>query len=512
MEITKIRKVLIANRGEIACRVARTCQALGIRTVAVYSDADRLSLHTLLCGEAVHIGPAPSNESYLIPEKILAAAKETGADAIHPGYGFLSENADFAEAVEAAGLIWIGPPAEAIRGMGIKHVARQRMIEAGVPVVPGTHTPLQDGDEAEREGTKIGFPLLIKASAGGGGKGMRLVERQEDLREAFERASSEALSATGDGSCYMERYFPISHHIEVQILSDASGKAVAVGERECSVQRRHQKVIEECPSPFLDDSRRQAIFEAAVAAADACGYVGAGTVEFLVDPEKNFYFLEMNTRLQVEHAVTEMVYGVDLVEQQLRIAAGLEPVRDFLPRGSAIEVRIYAEDARENFRPCPGPIHLLKEPHGPSLRVDSGVYQGAEISRFYDPMISKVIAWGADRPAAIRRMIQGLREYVVEGVSTTIPFCIAALENPVFQSGVYTTAFIGQDIQPDAQPFVEDPEFRLDLARIAAAVTRRRLDASRARERGSPEKVSCSTGLSPFQLAGRLDRLRIGRI
>ena len=505
--MSKIEKVLIANRGEIACRVARTCQALGIRTVAVYSDADRLALHTLLCGEAVHIGPSQSSESYLVQEKILDAAKQTGADAIHPGYGFLSENAGFAQAVADAGLIWIGPPPEAIRSMGLKTAARKKMIAAGVPVVPGTEEAVADADEAERVGAEVGFPLLIKASAGGGGKGMRIVEKPENLREAFQRAASEAVAATGNGDCYLERYFPEAHHVEVQILSDAEGKAEAVGERECSVQRRHQKVIEECPSPFLTPEVRAAMYDAAVQAADACGYVGAGTVEFLVDPERNFYFLEMNTRLQVEHAVTEAVYGVDLVEEQLKVAQGLPPRRGLTPRGWAIECRIYAENPRENFRPCPGTLTQLEEPHGPTVRVDSGVYEGAEVSRFYDPMISKVTTWGADREAAIRRMIRGLEEYVVEGVETTIPFCLATLRHPVFVGGEYTTSFVGRELDPSTLAPPEDQE-RDDLAKIAAALFRRRLDQSRSRAQAGDAPSSTP----PFALAGRLDRLRRGRM
>ena len=503
----EIHKVLIANRGEIACRVARTCQAMGVATVAVYSEPDRRALHGLLCGEAVCIGPGPASESYLLAERLLEAARQTGADAVHPGYGFLSENADFAQAVLDAGLTWIGPPPAAIRSMGLKHEARKRMIAAGVPVVPGTEAPLSDVDEAERRGAEVGFPLLIKASAGGGGKGMRIVEAPEDLRAAYERASSEALSATGNGACYLERYFPEAHHIEVQILSGPDGKAVAVGERECSIQRRHQKVIEECPSPFLRQTVREALWAAAVQAADACGYVGAGTVEFLVDPEQNFFFLEMNTRLQVEHAVTEMVYGVDLVEQQLRVAAGQTPRQSFAPRGCAIEARVYAEDPSQNFRPSPGTLVLLREPHGPFLRIDSGVYQGAEVSRFYDPMISKVIAWGADRAGAIQRLARGLEEYVVEGVATTIPFCLAALRHPVFARGEYTTAFVGGALDPTALTGSGDPT-RADLARIAAALVRQRLDGAR----GRPQPGADRADLAPYQLVARLDGLRLGRL
>ena len=450
----------------------RTCRERGIATVAVYSEADRNALHVRGADEAVEIGPAPSAQSYLAAERVLDAARQSGADAIHPGYGFLSENAAFAQAVEDAGLVWIGPPPEAIRLMGDKTEARKLMQAAGVPMAPGTTDAIDDPSRAERVAGEIGYPVLVKAAAGGGGKGMRVVDRAEDFAGAFERARSEAQSAFGDGRVYVEKYLARPRHVEIQVLADAHGNTVHLFERECSVQRRHQKVIEEAPSAVLTPDLRAAMGRAAVQAARACDYVGAGTVEFLLDADLDFYFLEMNTRLQVEHPVTELVTGLDLVAEQIRIAEG-EPLGygqdDLSIWGHAVECRVYAEDVPAGFLPAPGPLLRHRPPAGPGVRVDAGVEEGDRVPVHYDPMISKLSTWGRTRAEAIARMDRALAEYDVAGVRTTIPFCRLVMRHPAFTSGQFDTGFVAEHFSPDALAPSEDAE---RLAAVAAGLLR----------------------------------------
>lgn len=465
-------KILIANRGEIAVRIIRTCREMGIRTVAVFSEADRLALHVRLADEARPLGPPPARESYLVPEKIIAAAHASGAEAIHPGYGFLSENAAFAEAVTAAGLVFIGPSGEAMRQMGDKVAARKLMMAAGVPVVPGTLEPVASLAAARQTAAEIGYPVLLKAAAGGGGKGMRLVHRPEDLPEMLRTAASEAQSAFADGRVFLEKYVEQPRHIEFQIIADRQGNAIHLGERECSIQRRHQKVIEESPSALLDPGMRRAMGEAAVAAARSCGYVNAGTIEFIVDKHRRYYFLEMNTRLQVEHPVTEMVTGLDLVRMQIEIAAGQKlPLTqaEVQRNGHAIECRIYAEDPENNFIPAIGRLRHLHKPDGFGIREDSGVYEGGEISVYYDPLISKLVAWGATRAEAINRMRRALAEYEIGGVKTTIPFCLWVMQHPKFRAGEFDTHFVQNEFTPALLAAHRDgrPAER-DLATVAA--------------------------------------------
>lgn len=440
-----IRKVLVANRGEIAIRVMRSCREMNIRSVAVFSEADRASYHVRYADEAYCIGPAPSAQSYLNKEKIIEVALATGCDAIHPGYGFLSENADFARRVEEAGLIFIGPSPEAIEQMGDKITARQKMLAAGVPVVPGTSEAVTTDEEAFKTIREIGLPVMIKASAGGGGKGMRLVHRESEIESSLRAARSEARAAFGDDAVYIEKYISSPHHIEFQILGDKQGNIVHLFERECSVQRRHQKVIEETPSTNLTPEVRESMGRHAVAAAAAVNYYGAGTIEFIMDDHHNYYFLEMNTRLQVEHPITERVVGVDLVKLQIQIAEGKPlPFRqeDLRQNGHAIECRIYAEDPANNFMPSPGKIKHITEPLGLGVRHDGYVYPGYEIPMYYDPMISKLIVWGADRQEAIARMRRALYAYKISGVSTSIPFLERIMQHPVFLKGNYNTHFI----------------------------------------------------------------------
>lgn len=437
------KKVLVANRGEIALRIIRACRELGITPVAVYSDADRRALHVRLADEAVNIGPAPASESYLVVDHILQAAATAGVEAIHPGYGFLSENAAFARAVQQAGLVFIGPSPEAIEAMGDKGQARVRMQAAGVPVVPG-YQGLDDPAALEAAAAQIGFPLLIKAAAGGGGKGMRVVRRANELGEAAAAARREAEHAFDDGRLILERYIPHARHIEFQVLGDRQGNLVHLFERECSVQRRHQKIIEETPSPYLNETLRAEMGAAAVTAAHSVGYTNAGTVEFIADPQSGeFFFLEMNTRLQVEHPVTEWTVGIDLVQWQIRIAAGETlPFKqsDLFQRGHAIECRLYAEDPANNFLPATGPLLTFVEPSGPGVRVDSGYTNGDQITIHYDPLIAKVTAWGENRPAAIQRMTAALRETVLLGVTHNGQFLQDVLADPKFTAGeVYTT-------------------------------------------------------------------------
>ncbi len=445
---------------------------MNIATVAVYSDADRDALHVRMADEAYHVGPAPSNESYLRQEKIIEAAMNSGAEAIHPGYGFLSENSGFVRLVNDAGIVFIGPPPEAMDAMGGKISARKIAIEAGVPVVPGTTEPLQSVEQAERTAADFGYPVMLKASAGGGGKGMRLVENASEIRSAFETSRSEALASFGDDAVYIEKAIVRPRHIEIQIFSDAHGNHVHLGERECSIQRRHQKVIEEAPSPINSAELRAEMGACAVKVAKAVNYVGAGTVEFLVsDVDHSFYFLEMNTRLQVEHPVTELVTGIDLVREQIRVAAG-QPLSftqdDIVLNGHAIECRIYAEDPDNNFIPSPGTITRLRIPQGPGVRDDGGVYEGSEVSIYYDPMISKFAVHGRDRKEAIGRMRRALMEYSIGGIKTTIPFFREVLRDDEFVSGKIDTGFIEQFLIRRKEAVSDDP--LADLAAIAAAI------------------------------------------
>jgi acetyl-CoA carboxylase biotin carboxylase subunit len=441
------RKILVANRGEIAVRVMRACKELGIGTVAVFSEADRRSLHTWNASEAYCIGPAPARESYLNIDRIIETAHRSDSEAIHPGYGFLAENPLFAERCEREGIRLIGPSAEAMRTMGSKTLARKTVRSAGVPVVPGTLEPIADDAEVARIAKEIGFPVMLKAVAGGGGKGMRLVREESGLVPSLRMARSEARSSFGDDSVYVEKYIEGPRHIEIQILGDRYGNYVHLGERECSIQRRHQKVIEESPSVIVDDAMREAMGKVAIDAARAASYEGAGTCEFLVDRKRDFYFLEMNTRLQVEHPVTEMVTGIDIVKEQIRIAAG-EPLsmrqEDVKRTGHSLECRIYAEDPDRDFIPSPGVITSLRVPGGPGVRDDSGVYAGFEIPIHYDPIMSKLITWGKDRSEAIARMRLALSVYVVTGVKTTVPFHLRVMRNRHFIEGNFDTDFIDQ--------------------------------------------------------------------
>jgi len=443
-----IRKVLVANRGEIAVRIMRSCREMDIASVAVYSEADRKSLHVRYATEAYFIGPSPSNESYLNIDKIIKVAIDSGADAIHPGYGFLSENAEFASRVVESGIKFIGPTPEAILSMGDKVTARKIMIKAGVNVVPGTNENLNSDEQVNRAALEIGYPLMIKASSGGGGKGMRLVKNENELISSYRRAKSEALSSFGNDTVYIEKYIESPHHIEFQILADNFGNIIHLFERECSVQRRHQKVVEETPSPLMTPELRKKMGEQAIAAARSVSYTGAGTIEFLVDNNLNFYFLEMNTRLQVEHPITERVTGVDLVMHQIHIADE-KPLdlkqEDLHQFGHAIECRIYAEDPENNFMPSPGTIKHITEPMGLGVRTDGYVYEGYEIPIYYDPLISKLIVWALTREEAIRRMKRTLFEYKITGVKTSIPFLKRIMDTPDFINGTYDTHFIAEN-------------------------------------------------------------------
>jgi len=462
------KKVLIANRGEIAVRVIRTCREMGIQTVAVYSKADTLAAHVLEADEAILLGESEPLKSYLNIDRIIASARSSGAEAIHPGYGFLAENPDFAEQCDASGITFIGPPAPVIRDLGNKTLARRIMESAGVPVIPGMLEATRDPALMSQEAERIGFPVLVKAVAGGGGKGMRIVPTPKTMEEACLSAMSEAEKAFGDGSLYVERLLDTPRHVEFQILADQQGNAVHLFERECSIQRRHQKIIEETPSPAMTPALRTAMGKAALSAARASGYVNAGTVEFMLDPSGKFYFLEVNTRLQVEHPITEMTTGIDLVRQQLKIAAGHSLVlkqEDITRKGHAIECRIYAEDPEANFYPSPGPIAFQREPAGPGIRNDSGVYEGFEVPMEYDPILSKLIVTAWTREAARRRMIRALESYVILGIRTTIPFLIDVLKSPEFIQGNTFTDFIGRNFENWSQS-MEDA----DLARIAYVV------------------------------------------
>ncbi|MDZ7773948.1 MAG: acetyl-CoA carboxylase biotin carboxylase subunit [Balneolaceae bacterium] len=448
-----INKILVANRGEIACRVIRTCKEMGKSTVAVYSEPDADAPHVSMADESVAIGPAASSESYLVHDKIIAAARETDADAIHPGYGFLSENGDFAERCRNEGIVFIGPSAESIRLMGDKTAARTLMSKADVPFPPGTTEELQTVEEAEQVASDIGFPVLVKAAAGGGGKGMRIIREEKEFGEGIRAARSEARNAFGDDRVYIEKYLVEPRHVEFQIMADEHGNCLHLFDRECSIQRRHQKVIEEAPCTILTDALREEMAAAAISAARACDYVGAGTVEFLVDAERNFYFLEMNTRLQVEHPVTELITGLDLVELQILVAEGRElpfSQEEVTVRGHAIECRIYAEDPRENFLPSTGTLHRHRIPSGNGIRVDAGVEEGQAVTINYDPMISKLCAYGRDRRQATARMLRALEEYEIAGCRTTIPFCSYVLGHEDFVSGDYDTHFVPDLFRPEA--------------------------------------------------------------
>ncbi len=502
-------KLLVANRGEIAVRVIRACRELGIRSVAVYSDVDRNALHVRYADEAYLCGPAPARESYLDMDRLLEIARASGAQAIHPGYGFMSENAEFARRCAAAGVVFVGPRPETIESMGDKIVARQKMQAAGVPLVPGSTEKLTD-DEAIAFATKIGMPVMVKATAGGGGKGLRMVEDPEKLAQAIQRARSEARASFGDDAIYVEKFVLGPRHIEIQILGDQHGNAVHVFERECSIQRRHQKVIEEAPANRMPEKLRQAMGQAAVAAAKAVAYEGAGTCEFLVDADLNFYFLEMNTRVQVEHPVTEMVTNLDIVKTGIRIAAG-EPIgiaqEDITLSGWAIEARIYAEDPEQNFRPSPGDILVYRPPGGPGVRNDSGVYPGATVPVHYDPMISKLITWGRDRPEAISRMKRALREFVVKGIKTSIPFHRVVMDHPKFIAGEYDTSFIEREILPSQQTALPPDEEEKQVAVMLAAIAGYRRDRERA-QRAAQTQQSGSGTVSNWKLAGRRSQLR----
>jgi propionyl-CoA carboxylase alpha chain len=467
-------KILIANRGEIACRVIKTARKMGIKTVAIYSDADKNALHVEMADESVHIGPPPANQSYIVIDKVMDAIRQTGAQAVHPGYGFLSENSKFAEALEAEGVAFVGPPKKAIEAMGDKITSKKIAQEAGVSTVPGYMGLIEDAEEAVKISQQIGYPVMIKASAGGGGKGMRIAWNDTEAREGFESSKNEAANSFGDDRIFIEKFVTQPRHIEIQVLCDAHGNGIYLGERECSIQRRNQKVIEEAPSPFLDEATRKAMGEQAVALAKAVGYTSAGTVEFIVDGEKNFYFLEMNTRLQVEHPVTELITGVDLVEQMIRVANG-EPLTmtqdDVKLNGWAMESRLYAEDPYRNFLPSIGRLTRYRPPaeiaeEGRAVRNDTGVYEGGEISMYYDPMIAKLCTWAPTRLEAIEEMRVALDSFEVEGIGHNLPFLSAVMDHPKFVSGDMTTAFIAEEY-PEGFAGVDLPE--ADLQRIAAA-------------------------------------------
>jgi acetyl-CoA carboxylase biotin carboxylase subunit len=491
------RKILIANRGEIAVRLMRACHELGIRTVTVYSDVDRANLHVVHADEAYHIGPAPSSESYLNIERVLDAARKSGAEAIHPGYGFLAENAQFARACESSGIVFIGPRPESIELMGSKTAARKVVAEAGLPTVAGSNDPLPDAAAAARVADRVGYPVMLKAAAGGGGKGMRVVRFPHELESAYRSASSEAQNAFGDPSVYLEKYIERPRHIEIQLLGDTHGNLLYLGERECSLQRRHQKLLEECPSPIVTDDLRRRMGEAAVRIGRLANYVSAGTVEFLVDRNRNFYFLEMNTRLQVEHPVTEMVVGIDMVKEMIRIAAGQklgQTQADIKLHGAAIECRIFAEDPSNNFFPSPGRITRFRTPAGPWVREDRGVYEGWSVPLDYDPLLAKLTVWGATRHDAIARAMRALSEYEIAGIETNLRFFLQLLRHPDFVAGDIDTGFIERTIASGWEP--RDPPSReTELVALLASV----LEARRV----SRKPPTTSNGVSPWKIAGR---------
>ena len=514
------QKVLIANRGEIAVRVIRACRDLGLIAVAVYSDADRHALHVRMADEAYHIGPSQANKSYLHIPTILEVAKYAGAQAIHPGYGFLSESPNFVDACTAAGLIFVGPSSEAQRAMGEKTAARHTAQEAGVPIVPGAMSEVHNDAEATALAERIGYPLLLKAAAGGGGKGIRFVRNPKDLLPSLRTASSEAQSAFGDGRVYIEKAVAPARHIEVQFIADMYGNVVQLGERECSIQRRHQKLVEESPSPALDDELREQITSSAVRLVRSIHYVNAGTAEFLLGPDRNFYFLEINSRIQVEHPVTEWNTGIDLVQEQFCIAAGLPlsfTQEQVQPRGAAIECRISAEDPENHFLPAVGTVRALQEPAGPGVRVDSSLYAGLQVPLFYDPLLSKLIVWGNDRSQAIARMRRALYEYQILGVRTTLPFARWLMDNPRFIAGDLSTDFVaeewdtrntgsGQDIEASTRVA---PELTLDqvAALVGSLLMHENVEAEKLRRRPTAEADENGTR-SRWRDVGRREAMR----
>lgn len=478
--MAQIHKILIANRGEIALRVMRSAKEMGIKTVAVYSEADRKALHVRYADEAVCIGPPPSNQSYLLGDKLIEVCKQLKVDAIHPGYGFLSENAAFAKKVEEAGLIFIGPSPESIEVMGSKLAAKQAAGKFNIPMVPGTDKAITDIAEAKKTAVQIGYPILIKASAGGGGKGMRVVENEAEFEEQMQRAVSEAVSSFGDGSVFIEKFITSPKHIEIQVLGDQHGNIIHLFERECSVQRRHQKVVEEAPSSVLTPEIREAMGKAAVGVAKSCNYYGAGTVEFIVDEKLNFYFLEMNTRLQVEHPVTEQITGVDLVKQQIKIAQGeilSIQQEDLKILGHSVEVRVYAEDPKNNFLPDIGRLTTYTRPQGAGIRVDDGFEEGMDIPIYYDPMIAKLVATGKDRAEAIARMVRAIDEYQITGIETTLPFCKFVLQHPAFVSGKFDTKFVEKYFKPEVLEQADDQ----DAEKIAALLAVLAIETSKTK-------------------------------
>jgi acetyl-CoA carboxylase biotin carboxylase subunit len=507
MSARAFRKVLVANRGEIAVRVVRACREMGIASVAVFSEADRDAPHVRLADEARPLGPAPSRESYLRVDRVLEAARASGAEAIHPGYGFLAENAAFAQACEEAGIVFIGPRSATIALMGEKTSARREAVAAGVPVVPGTLEPIADEDVLAREAERIGYPVMLKAAAGGGGKGLRLVAAPSGLRSALDRARSEAGGAFGDDRVYLEKAIVRPRHVEIQVLGDHHGNAVHLFERECSIQRRHQKLIEESPSPLLTPDLRRRMGELAVALVRRVGYVSAGTLEFLVGEDREPCFLEMNTRLQVEHPVTEMVTGVDLVTLQIRIAQG-EPLpfrqEELAQRGHAIECRVYAEDPDAGFLPSPGRVQALRVPGGPGVRDDSGVFEGGEVPIHYDPLVSKLVVWAGTREEAIRRMRRAVGEYRVVGIKTTLPFFARVLRDPAFAAGDYDTSLVDTMLASAGGR----PDRAVDVAVAAAAI---RAFEERRQARGAP----VAAAVAAWRAAGRREahgsRLGSGR-
>jgi acetyl-CoA carboxylase biotin carboxylase subunit len=499
------KRILIANRGEIAVRVIRACRELGVESVAIYSEADRAALHVREADYAVAVGPSPASESYLKTERIIEAAKKTGAEAIHPG---------FASAVADAGLVFIGPSPEAIRKMGDKVEARKAMAAAGVPVVPGSPGTLAGEAEVRAAAAKIGYPIMLKAAAGGGGKGMRLVEKESDLASAIRTVGGEAKSSFGDARIYVEKFLSRPRHIEFQVFADRAGKTVHVFERECSIQRRHQKVVEESPSPFITPAMRRAMGEVAIKAAQAVGYFSAGTIEFLADADRNFYFLEMNTRIQVEHPITEMVTGVDLVKAQIEVAAGAPlpfSQEDLAQRGWAVECRIYAEDPAAGFVPAPGRIDTLRWPSGPGVRNDAGVYAGAEVPVFYDPMISKLAVWGRDRAEAIARMGRALSEFVIAGeLTTNLDFHRWLMRHPLFLRGDYDTNFIEQEYRPGSRAAADgkpDKDGEFTAAMLAVAAAAQNLGNGRGPDAAGAGRAAARGG-SAWKTLGRLDVLR----
>jgi acetyl-CoA carboxylase, biotin carboxylase subunit len=505
------KKILVANRGEIAVRVIRACHEMGIIPVAVYSEADRAALHVQLADEAYSIGPSTATESYLNIPRILEVARRSGADAIHPGYGFLSEDAKFAHACADAGVKFIGPEPAAMELMGSKTRARQQMEKNGIPFVPGTSRGLQSSREAEETASKIGYPVMLKAAAGGGGKGMRLVHDAKELNSAMEAASSEAQRAFGDGEVYLEKAIVNPRHIEMQVLADEQGNTVYLGERECSIQRRHQKVLEEAPSPVVDADMRRRMGEVAVRVAQASGYTNAGTVEFLVDQDKKFYFLEMNTRLQVEHPVTELITGTDLVQLQVRIGFGEKlpfAQEEILLRGHSMECRIYAEDPDNNYFPSPGKITSLREPSGPGIRLDSGIYEGWTVPNEYDPLLAKLVAYGQDRDQVISRLLQALREYFVGGIKSNIPLFHRILSDPDFRAGRFDTSFLERLM---SSGLAETKHADTRVAAIAAAVFSV-LDSAPMGDRAEPSNTGngsgSGVGASNWQRMARVDALR----